>query len=399
VPGTGGGGLGYWPQGIGEVIGTTFRLYFKNFPRFALLSLAVAFMPAVLGGGLQVAYYAALGFDPTQGLLQNFSNFGSANSPFISPAPGSGPYVPNAPLFQWLMHPDAGTVLALIGIGLLVAVVALLLNCWQAAALALGAREAVLGRPVRVGAALGGGLRRIPAVLGTYLLIAVVFIGIAVVVGVLFSLLVFAFSLTAANTGGASPDGTPSPGLVMAGFGAFLAIIVVYLLFLVAAVYFSVRLGLAPYSTAADRLSPTAAFGRSWSLVRRNWWRTFLPLFVIGLIVGFVVGPVGAAAEFISIAAVYLVVVPLITALAAPLTVIAYVVIYYDLRLRREGYPALASTLGLPAMPAMPMMPFWPPAMPPFGMPPSGMPPSGMPPSGGPYAPPPNQPDGPASAG
>lgn len=404
VPGTGAGGLGFWPQGIGEVIGTTFRLYFKNFPRFALISLAVAFVPAILGGAIQVAYYVALGFDPTQGLIQNLSNFGSSSSPFFTGPNTGGPYGSNPPPFiQWFMHPDPGTVLAVIGIGLLVVIVAVLLNCWQAAALALGAREAVLGRTVRVGAALGGGLRRVPAVLGVYVLIALVFIGIEAVLGVIFVLLAIVFILVAANSGGLSADGTPSPGLAFMGIGIFLAIVAFYIVLIVLVVSIFVRLGLAPYAAAADRLSPTAAFGRSWSLVRRNWWRTFLPVFVIGIIVGFVVGPVGAAAQFVSIAAIYLVVIPLISALATPLTVIAYVVIYYDLRLRREGYPALASQLGLPPMPAMPMMPFWPPV---------GMPPSGMPPTGAPFAPPspapypaPNaptatsQPDGPAISG
>jgi hypothetical protein len=62
--------------------------------------------------------------------------------------------------------------------------------------------------------------------------------------------------------------------------------------------------------------------------------------------------------EFAPIFVLFLILTPLVTALVAPLWALAYVVIYYDLRLRREGYLPLAGDLGLPT--DFPPPPGWP---------------------------------------
>jgi hypothetical protein len=232
----------------------------------------------------------------------------------------------------------------------------LLFGAWMTGALAIGVREVVLGRPVRVGAAARGGLQRLWAVLGVELLVFLIFLGFAVVVALVFGVLAFAFGLAESASNGSSASGT-NGGLAVLGIcGAFLLYIGAFVLFL----YFMVRLGLAPYAAASDRLSPGRAIGRSWALTGGNWWRTFLPVLVVGLAVGLSVGVVagilGIPAQFLSLAITPLVLSPLATAIAAPLSALAYVVVYYDLRLRKEGFPALAHELGLMGYGAPPTM-------------------------------------------
>jgi uncharacterized membrane protein (DUF485 family) len=88
--------------------------------------------------------------------------------------------------------------------------------------------------------------------------------------------------------------------------------------------------------------------GRSWRLVDRRWWRTFLILFLVLLIWYFA----GIALEaFLSLAnyligilvSSYLAIAiaqgaaEIIHALVTPLVQIAIVLIYFDLRVRREA--------------------------------------------------------------
>ena len=126
--------------------------------------------------------------------------------------------------------------------------------------------------------------------------------------------------------------------------------------FLCAIVYLQIRLGFGPYAAACDRLSPGQAIARSWSVTRRNWWRTFVVLLVVGLATGVITGLAGGG-QFLSLGVQYLIVIPLLTALAAPLTTVAYLVLYYDLRLRHDGFPVVASELGLSGIASAPSAP------------------------------------------
>lgn len=91
-----------------------------------------------------------------------------------------------------------------------------------------------------------------------------------------------------------------------------------------------------------------AALGRSWRLVQQRWWRTFLVLFLIS-IVWYVAGV--ALAAFLQLGQVILLIVlspfiaqaittavaQVISALVNPILQIALVLIYFDLRVRKEG--------------------------------------------------------------
>lgn len=353
APGARRGALGPWPQSIGDVIGSSFRLYGRNFRQFALLGLAVAVWPALMIGLLQVGYYYMLGFDPLKGLVQNVYD----NLRYISPPPGETTPAPFRPPRFLTMTPQQ--LAAVIGAATVLVLLMFVLNAWQAGALGIAARESVFGRPVRIGEAIKGGLSRLLPVLGTTLLVGLI-IGAAAVAAYVAAIGAITLSIGLIAFKHSQGPSAGSTILLTVLFG-----IAVYICALIGAIYLSVRLQFAPYAVASDRLSPGRAIARSWTLTRGNWWRSFLPVLVVGLAVGFaasVVSPV----MFISLAGMCVIALPLFTAILTPLSITTVMVIYYDLRVRHEGYGALAHEFGLPEFPPPgPPGPFAPPAAPP----------------------------------
>lgn len=91
-----------------------------------------------------------------------------------------------------------------------------------------------------------------------------------------------------------------------------------------------------------------AAMGRSWRLLEGRWWRTFLILLLIGILWYVVRVALGAVLALVGLL-LQTVLTPLVTlaitsaasevlyALATPVVQIAIVLIYFDLRVRREA--------------------------------------------------------------
>ena len=97
-----------------------------------------------------------------------------------------------------------------------------------------------------------------------------------------------------------------------------------------------------------EKIGLGAAFGRSWGLVHGRWWRTFLVLFlmlIIWYVVGLGLGGFIQLAQFLlSIvlppfvaAAISIATSELVSALVNPVIQIAIVLIYFDLRVRKEA--------------------------------------------------------------
>lgn len=91
-----------------------------------------------------------------------------------------------------------------------------------------------------------------------------------------------------------------------------------------------------------------SAMGRSWRLVQGRWWRTFLIVFLVVILVQIVQGALIAFVNlgqfvltiFLSpylVSALVEAVSILVSALVSPILQIAIVLIYFDLRVRREG--------------------------------------------------------------
>jgi hypothetical protein len=97
-----------------------------------------------------------------------------------------------------------------------------------------------------------------------------------------------------------------------------------------------------------ENVGLVAAMGRSWRLVEGRWWRTFFILFLVGLIwyfagialqafIGLATGLIGGFISSYVVLAILQGAQVLISALVNPLLQIALVLIYFDLRVRREA--------------------------------------------------------------
>ncbi|TMD87430.1 MAG: hypothetical protein E6I78_02685 [Chloroflexi bacterium] len=97
----------------------------------------------------------------------------------------------------------------------------------------------------------------------------------------------------------------------------------------------------------AEGIGPVKALGRSWNLVRDNWWRTLGILIIVTIMVSliqtalqFLFGGVAAVVPGLSDdlrAGVLTTVTTLVDALVGAITPIAITMLYLDLRVRKEG--------------------------------------------------------------
>lgn len=324
--GVGNGELAPLPRTFGELLGAIFTLYGRRLWKLLLVALLPAGIAAVLSGVVVVIFYQMIGLDPFSGTLALVSSTQSLCTDPATCVPGLPP----------ISYDQFFTDLGIIGGAL---ALSFIFSAWQVGALGIAARDAVLGRPVRIGASLGGGLRRLVAVLFTSLLYSLILLAGVLLVAALAAALFFVGVLGAGISAGSANAPIVATAATVAGvlLVECLAVIVIVLW----SYYFQTRLGMAPYAAASERIGPFRALGLSWDLTRRNFWRTFGVLVIIGLVVGLVVGIAGQAGVVYP-AIAYLVVVPLVQIFAAPLQAVMYVTLLYDLRVRREGYAAVA---------------------------------------------------------
>ena len=176
-------------------------------------------------------------------------------------------------------------------------VISVLLSPYSYGAVIYAACESALGRPVTVWDALRGVTRRYFAILGYLLLVALM--------GVLFCLL-------------------PLWIWIWVGWVAVLPVMFVE----------NVGLG--------------RAMGRSWQLVQGRWWRTFLVLLLVVLVwyfarialeafIALANGLIGVVVSTYVVLAISQAAAIIVAALVNPILQIAVVLIYFDLRVRREA--------------------------------------------------------------
>jgi hypothetical protein len=108
-----------------------------------------------------------------------------------------------------------------------------------------------------------------------------------------------------------------------------------------------IRWSVAMPALFAEGIGPVKALGRSWNLVRDNWWRTLGVLIMVSIMVSliqtalaFLFGGVAAVVPGLSDdvrAGVLTTVTTLVDALVGAITPIAITMLYLDLRVRKEG--------------------------------------------------------------
>jgi hypothetical protein len=119
-------------------------------------------------------------------------------------------------------------------------------------------------------------------------------------------------------------------------------------------VFLLVKLLFIPQAVVLDDLGALRAFGRSYSLTGGYWWRIWGIYLLVSFIVLIIVGLLQQGAKIaemglrivpgmseLGIAASSGVLMTLISIVIQPLAVIATTLLYYDLRVRKEGFDLL----------------------------------------------------------
>jgi hypothetical protein len=293
-------------QSLSERLDSTFRLYRRHFAVFATLSLGLV-VPGLVAGLLAGSYRTV--FVPFSRLTASFNNPAALSSFSFGPR----------------LNPVWIVVIYLIALVLAPLTVALLYGVTV---------EALLGRRVSMGSALRGAMRRYWRIWGLLGLILLAIVGFVV-----------AFAAAAFAAGFAARSVLGSGAVVPAVLGL---VALLYLAVVPVAIWLGVGISVAIPALLAEPIGPLHALKRSWGLVRGRWWRTFGNLCVF-VIIQFIV-MYALAALFGAVAllipglsdemrgAITYTATGLASALSQPLPFIAVALMYFDLRIRREGF-------------------------------------------------------------
>jgi hypothetical protein len=216
--------------------------------------------------------------------------------------------------------------------------IGVLIGGWAAAVLGIASRNALFGRAPQIGADLRAGLQRVLPAIGANILSVLAPLAIMLPVIIIYGVMLTQFRDILVNPNAIDSSSTAAQAFTVLGCLALILLLPCSIL----AIHVLVRLILAPYIAATEPLGPVAAVRKSWEITHHQWWHTAIPIFVIGLVVAVITIPAGFV-QSASFGAGALIVSPLFSALTAPLGALVSVAVLYDLRLRREGYAALAN--------------------------------------------------------
>lgn len=293
------------PQTIGGVLDNWLRLFRSSFSRCWTLAL----IAAVAGIVLQAAFAPAPA-QPGESMLDYLRQMGAL---------GQAPRIFGADIIFWLI--------------LLVVNGALLMQQWAV----IGGRQ-----PPSFGGSLATSLRRLPGmVLGVVLLVLIVIVvmlPVAIGAGVLIAL----------------KKAGHDPLALTAGVSLGTLALVAFL------IYLSVRLEFWLPALIVEGCGGAASLGHSWRLVKGHWWRVVEITFVAGIVIWIISMAVGGAAGLLagvlsghgttSAEILYRVrfgasIAPISRIVTAPLFTAVWLVLYQDLKLRRQGED-LATRVG-----------------------------------------------------
>jgi hypothetical protein len=286
-------------QAVGELLDSAFTLYRRNF-RLIVAITAVVQVPLAL---FRYLAYQLTGFEGATARLQQLT----ANGPITS---------------QQLSDLKA-PLITLFTVGFVVLLVQLLLvQPVATAAMTRAVGDVYLDKPRSLAAVYSAVGHRIGAVVGVSALLLAVGIGFLAAV----ALLTLAIAVAAGQSGAV-------PVILIILVAAF-AVVVVYTRWLFAAPI-----------VILEHLGPVAALRRSWQLVRGSTGRVFGITLLVGLITGILSAAVGALLGVVTQFGddnVRLILSQLATlivgVLIQPISFIVVVLLYYDLRIRREAF-------------------------------------------------------------
>ena len=292
------------PLGVGDVLDRTFTVYRAKPLVFIGLSAIWYLLLVLVFVVLAVAIFA--------GALAAFSRQATTPSP----------------------EQIAGAAVGIIGFVLVAVIVAILLFAAQSAALVDAAAKRYLGKDVAIGESFRAGLSASPRLFVAGVLVFLAIIGAWAVLIIVAAL---------ANQG------------------------IVWALAVLAGIVATAFLGcswlVAPVVVVVEKMGPISALGRAWRLSAGNRWRIFgiqVLLFILNLVLSLLIGGIfgglaaassqgGAAPGTLGITSVVQSLVNLAsTIIWAPVEWIAFTVLYYDLRVRKEAFDLQLAAEALP---------------------------------------------------
>ena len=303
------------PMSIGDMLDAAFRLYRQHFLTFIGIVALLQVPMAMLQFAAQLPYMQA---------LQRFT----ARPPVL--APGANP-LDIFPFTQLLPY------YALI-FGLSIFQYLLVYNL-MTGALANAISRSYLGQPISILSAYNIGLKRITAlIIASLTPFAISLVFVAIIVGCAFGTF---------YTMGVRSGEQPNIGLAIA---AVLGLIGVVILGGFAGLFFYVRLLLTTQAIVLEGHGPLAGLARSWRLVDQAFWRSlgifllvYAFIYIVSLVVQIPLVAMGALfGMLLNNSMLYQSIASLVTygvlILVLPLQFIIFTLLYYDLRIRKEGY-------------------------------------------------------------
>jgi pimeloyl-ACP methyl ester carboxylesterase len=314
------------PMSLGDLFDTAFRLYREHFVTFvgivALLQVPLAIVRFTLE--------YVVGRDAMMDVL----SFSQRSNPLLNP--GAAP----PPLSAFPIQSFLTFYAIVIGIALLQG---LLVQSLLTGALANAISRSYLGRSVSILGAYRLGWRSYIALVVSALVLFLIGAAIlALFIGCSIGA-VIAFATTLRGPGAAATAGLIS---VLAVIGAFLLMSLVVL-------FFFVRFILTTQAIVLEHCGPLAGLGRSWRLVGGAFWRAFVvfilvillsllislvPAYLVIFLLGLLPGGANSVATLVWNQAVATLVSQIGLIISYPLLFSIYTLLYYDLRIRKEGY-------------------------------------------------------------
>jgi tetratricopeptide (TPR) repeat protein len=169
--------------------------------------------------------------------------------------------------------------------------------------------EQYIRQTISIGRSYSFAWKRIATLIGTIFLAILAFVGIVFILFGLAMAISFLLGLL---------------GLKEIKISGFLPLILFFLVN-----YFIVSWSFIWEAALLEGLSSKAAVSRSLALVKGNWWRVWGMIFVLGIIISpinAILGKIPGIGEIIG------------GILTTPFFVVGHILLYYDLRLRKEGY-------------------------------------------------------------
>ncbi|HYV23191.1 MAG TPA: glycerophosphoryl diester phosphodiesterase membrane domain-containing protein [Candidatus Bathyarchaeia archaeon] len=289
------------PLGVGDVLDRTFTVY-RTKPLLFIGLSAIWYL-------LLVLFFIVLAAVIFAGALAAFARQTATPSP----------------------EQIAGAVAGIIGFVIVAVIVAILLFSAQSAALVHAAARRYLAKEVTIGESFRAGLS---ASVRLFIAGLLVFLAIVCVWAVLF--------------------------IVAAITNQFLAYALAFVAAIVATAYLASSWLVAPVIVVMEKMGPIAALSRSWRLSAGNRWRIFgiqvllvILNVVLSILIGGIFGGLAAAGQTqpgqLGVSSVVQTLVNLAsTIIWAPVEWIAFTILYYDLRVRKEAFDLQLAAEALP---------------------------------------------------